>query len=69
MRKADYMKKYGLYLKEASAQDRKQARTDYGRKSKYYIVCASHPAEWWSMNGSLNDLREYVKLHHISPAT
>lgn len=67
MSKAEYMKRYGLYLKQASAQDRQQAQTDYGRNSKYYIVCASHPAERWSKQGTMKDLKEYVKDYNILP--
>lgn len=59
MTKSQHMEKYGLTLRKATAEDRKSADTDYGRSANYVI--SNGACEWFSANGSLRDMKLFVK--------
>lgn len=66
MTKAAYMQEYGLILRPLTQEEIIEAKTDYQKNASFMIVCKSHIAEWYSEKGTMKDLREYVKHHHIT---
>lgn len=59
MTKQEYITKNGLTLRNVTAEDRKAARTDYQRTADYIISYGT--TEFFSMNGSMKDIRYFVK--------
>jgi len=64
MRKTEYLEKYGLWLSEICYADTLQARTDYQRKATYILHCKSCVHEWYT-NGTMQELKEYVKTNGV----
>ena len=59
MTKQEYITKNGLTLRKVTAEDRQAARTDYQRAADYII--SDGTTEFFSKNGSLKDIRYFVK--------
>ena len=64
MKKTDYMERHGLTLRRVTQKDRAVARTDYQRSAEYII--SNGACEWFSKNGSLRDMREFVAQWHFA---
>ena len=64
MTKSEYMERHGLTLRRVTKEDRAVARTDTQRIADYII--SNGACEWFSVNGSLRDMREFVKAWHYA---
>ena len=66
MSKIEYMKRHGMTIRPVTEQDRATARTDYQRKAKYIIKNSEW--EWFSLNGSLKDMKEFNHYYNYEPS-
>ena len=64
MKKAEFMRLHGLSLRPATSRDRKQAKTDYQRNADY-IISSKSGVEWFSKNGSMADMKEFVRHNKV----
>ena len=64
MKKSEYMERHGLTLHRVTQEDRTCARTDYQRNAEYII--SNGACEWYSKNGSLRDMRDFVRAWHYA---